>query len=313
MSKDAISSSDQAITENTNNPSSSHTSTDANLAESLSNIQLSNNNKSVENDNGSRINNNAKSTSKENVNNRISMMPQQQRRQNNYNNQYQDRGEFRQREHRQSSSDQKSVCRLLIPTRYAGVLIGKQGSIVNNLRTQFQCQVAIPYANGPERTVRIMSDDLTSVLECVQEISKLLAEDMRRVCNLKEDFTEVRVLVHQSQCGNIIGPGGEKINRLRETSNCNIKMNGECCPASTDRICQIAGIPEDVHDCLSHILIDLETVPIKGSDARYNPDHYDERYEYGGFKSYHIDSLQGPNGRGPRPVRQNYYRINNRR
>jgi len=163
-----------------------------------------------------------------------------------------------------------------------------------------------------------MSEDINHVLDCVKEVMTLLSDDMRRVCNLKEDYTELRLLVHQSQCGNIIGPGGEKINKLRESSRCSIKMNGECCPGSTDRVCQIAGLPDDVFNCMSSIFKDIQSVPLKGSDIRYNPEHYDERYEYGGYKSYQVDALPGPGGRAPRNYDmgqrgRGYYRIRNQR
>jgi hypothetical protein len=48
---------------------------------------------------------------------------------------------------------------------------------------------------------------------------------------------DVKVLVHQSHAGAIIGRAGSKIKELREQTQCRFKVFQECCPMSTDRVC----------------------------------------------------------------------------
>jgi heterogeneous nuclear ribonucleoprotein K len=53
--------------------------------------------------------------------------------------------------------------------------------------------------------------------------------------NKKEEF-EIRILIHQSMAGAIIGRKGEKIKELREQTGANLKVFSECAPMSTDRV-----------------------------------------------------------------------------
>lgn len=55
----------------------------------------------------------------------------------------------------------------------------------------------------------------------------------------KNTDLEIRVLVHQSHAGAIIGRGGAKIKELREQTESHLKVFQECCPLSTDRVVQI--------------------------------------------------------------------------
>lgn len=179
----------------------------------------------------------------------------------------------------------KYTCRLLIPTKFGGQLIGKGGSIAKEMRARHSVDMFIPDSRGPERLVRIKTDERDDLANCVREVGEKLQEDMNRVLNLKDEETEVRVLFHKSLCGTIIGRGGSDIKNLREATKCAIRLNGECCPDSTDRVCQIAGLPDDILDAFDQIMNLLENVEIKGDDKWYNVENYDERVsrDYGGF------------------------------
>ncbi|XP_046688619.1 heterogeneous nuclear ribonucleoprotein K homolog, partial [Homalodisca vitripennis] len=57
----------------------------------------------------------------------------------------------------------------------------------------------------------------------------------------------IRMLVHQSQAGCIIGKGGLKVKELREKTGARIKIYTNCCPDSTDRVVQITGRGNNLH------------------------------------------------------------------
>jgi heterogeneous nuclear ribonucleoprotein K len=65
--------------------------------------------------------------------------------------------------------------------------------------------------------------------------------------------THLRVLVHQSQAGAIIGKAGYKIKELREQTKARIKVYTECCPQSTDRIVEIGGSAETISQTIRTI------------------------------------------------------------
>ncbi|XP_043192912.1 heterogeneous nuclear ribonucleoprotein K-like isoform X4 [Amphibalanus amphitrite] len=172
--------------------------------------------------------------------------------------------------------------RLLISSRAAGSVIGKGGSNINRLREQHSATVSVPDTLGPERVVNIGADRETT-LKIVEE----LLPNLDDVPGRDPDATdgEVRILVHTSQAGSIIGRSGFKIKELREGTNTQIKVYTEPCPQSSDRVTQISGQRTSVLDCLSRILTLLEENPPKGLVNPYDPVNYDEVYaaEYGGF------------------------------
>lgn len=193
----------------------------------------------------------------------------------------------------------KFTVRLLVPTRYGGMLIGKGGQVAKDLRATHEVDLFIPDSRGPERMVRIKGDNLDGVCNCVVDIAEKLQQDMNRICNLKEsDHTEIRVMLHKSLCGSIIGKGGADIKALRDETETMIRMNGDCCPHSTDRVCQIAGSPANVGNAFEKIITSLENIDIRGEDRWYNVDDYDESRcrDYGGF----TPDNKGPNDNGGR-------------
>ncbi|KAF3851160.1 hypothetical protein F7725_012932 [Dissostichus mawsoni] len=90
---------------------------------------------------------------------------------------------------------------------------------------------------------------------------------------------ELRLLIHQSLAGSIIGVKGAKIKELRENTKTSIKLFQECCPQSTDRVVLVGGKTERVVECIKTM---LELIA-EGRAQPYDPNFYDETYEYGGF------------------------------
>ena len=70
---------------------------------------------------------------------------------------------------------------------------------------------------------------------------------------------DLRVLVHHSQVGSVIGKSGDKIKDLREKHRMQIiKIYQEFAPRSTDRVLQLIGEPENVFACIEDIMETLE-------------------------------------------------------
>ncbi|KAK2576771.1 hypothetical protein KPH14_005415 [Odynerus spinipes] len=104
--------------------------------------------------------------------------------------------------------------RLLIPSKVAGSIIGKGGQNITKLRSQYKASIIVPDCPGPERVLTI-SSDLSTVLQVLNEVVPNLEENGSRHGS---DEIDVRMLVHQSQAGCVIGKGGLKIKELREVS-----------------------------------------------------------------------------------------------
>ena len=73
---------------------------------------------------------------------------------------------------------------------------------------------------------------------------------------------EVRLLIHQSQAGGVIGKSGQRIKEIREATNAQIKVFAQCCPLSTDRVVQISGKIDQIADTVEQVL---------ATDAEFTP------------------------------------------
>uniref|UniRef100_A0A183CPD0 Heterogeneous nuclear ribonucleoprotein K n=1 Tax=Globodera pallida TaxID=36090 RepID=A0A183CPD0_GLOPA len=102
----------------------------------------------------------------------------------------------------------KFELRLLIPTKSAGAVIGKGGESIKSLRAKYDAIVTVPDRSTPERILTIVCAQ-EKLAECFSEILEKLAEDQGR------DDVDIRVIVHQSHAGAIIGKQGSKIKELR--------------------------------------------------------------------------------------------------
>merc|ERR1719220_3404679 len=98
---------------------------------------------------------------------------------------------------------------------------------------------------------------------------------------------EVRILIHESVVGGIIGRAGFKIKEIREQSGANIKVYQTCAPQSSDRCVAVIGAPEKIVAALALIFDVIKSTEIKGADQPYDPNNFDGFYahEYGGFGS----------------------------
>ncbi|XP_046999661.1 heterogeneous nuclear ribonucleoprotein K [Schistocerca americana] len=198
--------------------------------------------------------------------------------------------------------------RLLIPSKAAGSIIGKGGHNITKLRTEYKASITVPDCPGPERILTVYSD-LDTVLNVVNEVIPNIDDASSRQGSRNDDV-DLRLLVHQSQAGCIIGKSGFKIKELREKTGARIKIFSNCCPQSTDRVCQISGRPSTCIDSIREIMELLKSSPIKGLNNPYDPHNYDDYYaqEYGGFGDQETKGGRGmPGGMrggigGPPPI-----------
>ncbi|GFS24742.1 heterogeneous nuclear ribonucleoprotein K, like [Elysia marginata] len=190
--------------------------------------------------------------------------------------------------------------RILMQSKNAGAIIGKGGTNINRLRSDYKASVTVPDSNGPER-VLTLGAELGTVLDILLEIIPEM-EDARNKRSDQE--AEIRMIVHQSQAGCIIGRQGFKVKELREKTGANIKVFSTCCPNSTDRVVAVTGKPKIVVGCIEEIIELLQLAPPKGPANPYDPSFSDEFLapEYGGFITGDIRASKGlPRGAAPPP------------
>ncbi|KFW09921.1 Heterogeneous nuclear ribonucleoprotein K, partial [Eurypyga helias] len=218
---------------------------------------------------------------------------------------------------RSRNTDEMVELRILLQSKNAGAVIGKGGKNIKALRTDYNASVSVPDSSGPERILSISADTetigeiLKKIIPTLEEVFcfffKLFFPQLIffffPVCALQyqhykgNDFDcELRLLIHQSLAGGIIGVKGAKIKELRENTQTTIKLFQECCPHSTDRVVLIGGKPDRVVECIKIILDLISESPIKGRAQPYDPNFYDETYDYGGFTMMFDDRRGRPVG-----------------
>uniref|UniRef100_A0A8C2WML5 Heterogeneous nuclear ribonucleoprotein K n=1 Tax=Cyclopterus lumpus TaxID=8103 RepID=A0A8C2WML5_CYCLU len=176
----------------------------------------------------------------------------------------------------EDADDQKSFKR----SRNSDEMVELRILLQSKVNQLYNASVSVPDSSGPERILSI-SADIETVGEILLKIIPTLEEYQQY--NGMDFDCELRLLIHQSLAGSIIGVKGAKIKELRENTKTSIKLFQECCPQSTDRVVLVGGKTERVVECIKTMLELIAEAPIKGRAQPYDPNFYDETYEYGGF------------------------------
>uniref|UniRef100_A0A5K3F9Q5 Heterogeneous nuclear ribonucleoprotein K n=1 Tax=Mesocestoides corti TaxID=53468 RepID=A0A5K3F9Q5_MESCO len=189
------------------------------------------------------------------------------------------------------SDDPSKLLRVLIPSRAAGPIIGKGGETIKNLRAQYSVRLHIPDSKGPERVFN-MEGDRQNICGCLKELTEVFMDvltaknaDPRLLEGRKDDdgndldpekLVDLRILIHHSQVGSVIGKSGDKIKELREKHHMQIiKIYQEFAPRSTDRVLQLIGEPDNVYACVENIMETLESAPPRGYRNDYDANNFE--------------------------------------
>ena len=103
----------------------------------------------------------------------------------------------------------------------AGSVIGKGGANIQKLRQEYSAQVRIPDCPGPERVMLVQAGGVDAVIGIIQMAIPFMYEQGD---NDDGGDRELRMLIHQSIVGGIIGKSGAKIKEIREQTGAHIKV-----------------------------------------------------------------------------------------
>nr|CDS30800.1 heterogeneous nuclear ribonucleoprotein k [Hymenolepis microstoma] len=210
------------------------------------------------------------------------------------------------------------IVRFLIPARAAGLIIGRGGENIKRIRNQFSVQLHIPDSRSTERVFTIegdldkICDVWRDILPKVKDIISAKLSDPKVImgqqrihrrkwnqgdgdqqdADNKDDtddkMIDIRVLIHQSIAGFIIGKGGEKIRDMKQKHQMRvIKVYQMLAPGSTDRVVQLIAESENAIQCLYEIISVAEKMQVRGPVENYDPANFSEpdALTYGGWLS----------------------------
>lgn len=157
--------------------------------------------------------------------------------------------------------------RMIIPGKEIGVIIGKGGETINQIRQDSQAKIFITDASVPERVITVTGSEQAVCSAYELMCTKLEAgEDGTQSKNLN-----LRLIVPASQCGSIIGKGGSKVKEIRDTTNASINVAQDLLPGSNERCVTIAGARPKCVQAIHIIVSIIVAKPSTGAVVQYKP------------------------------------------
>ncbi len=165
--------------------------------------------------------------------------------------------------HNQDQSDEtvSSTLRALVSTKEAGVIIGKAGKNVAEIREQtgVRAGVSKPVPNCHDRVLTI-----TGSIEGISRAFALCALALVESppTNLPRTLSPpppqgaitIRLLVPHTQMGSIIGRQGAKIKHIQESCNVRMVASKDFLHQSTERVVEVQGEPGGIFEAIGEIV-----------------------------------------------------------
>ncbi|KAI9017237.1 hypothetical protein BC832DRAFT_527247 [Gaertneriomyces semiglobifer] len=143
--------------------------------------------------------------------------------------------------------------RALISTQEAGLIIGKHGKNVSDIRTTSGARVTvsetIPQALDRIVTVRGFEKNLADAFGMIAA-KKVQESELHRMFppSVAHDIgnANIRLLIPDSAMGWVIGKRGQKIRAIHDQSRVKLQPNDGPLPGSTERVLNLFGTPEGI-------------------------------------------------------------------
>ncbi|SAM07546.1 hypothetical protein [Absidia glauca] len=154
-----------------------------------------------------------------------------------------------------SSNDISLALRSLVGTKDAGIIIGRGGKNVNEIREYSSARVTIS-GNVPGAYDRILT--VNGPVEAVARAyymvgEKILAEFPSDDQGKQETTLPIRLLVPDYRMGNVIGRSGTIIKSIQEESGARMNASEETLPMSTERALTITGTPKAIQIAVGRV------------------------------------------------------------
>ena len=158
-------------------------------------------------------------------------------------------------------SKSELTLRALVSTKEAGVIIGKGGKNVADIRDQTGVKAGVSKAiPGVHERVLSISGTLDGVAKAYSMIGATLIESPSPLgysFSLSPappaGIATIRLLISHLQMGTIIGRQGTKIKSIQETYKVRMVASKEILPQSTERVVEIQGRPDGLKSSIYEI------------------------------------------------------------
>ena len=169
-------------------------------------------------------------------------------------------------------TSQEAQLRCLMRTGDAGAIIGKGGSNIKRLRSEYNLSISLPNSMSIER-VLTMGGSIKNLGDCLYDCFHLIYEDKAAELDSESFDIECRVLIHSHFIGGLIGVKGDRIREIRERTKADIKIYEDACPGSTERVFKIDGSVNVVISCVMYVLYLVNNAEMKSRGNRRMVDY----------------------------------------
>ncbi|EXJ95884.1 hypothetical protein A1O1_01009 [Capronia coronata CBS 617.96] len=141
--------------------------------------------------------------------------------------------------------------RAIVSTKEAGVIIGKAGKNVADLREETGVKAGVSkVVQGVHDRVLTVTGPLSGIAKAYSLVAKGLLEGAPQMGMggvVQNNGTHpIRLLISHNQMGTIIGRQGLKIKHIQDVSGVRMVAQKEMLPQSTERIVEVQGTPEGI-------------------------------------------------------------------
>ena len=161
--------------------------------------------------------------------------------------------------------------KLLLSGEEVKYLFGAEEVLLNQLRQQTGANITLTEP-GPHERVLLIPGQLDSVFKAFGLVCRKLWEFVVSLSDPNNPrMLVLRLAVHSSQCGMIIGKQGSKIKEIRDMTGANINVAPDSLPESNERAVEIIGTGESCLQSTYQICVVLQDNPPRGEIVEYMP------------------------------------------
>jgi len=163
--------------------------------------------------------------------------------------------------------------RCLIDNHSVGGIIGHDGTHVKRIREETKVFLSILKSSHKSvkervmvikgRTVRVAKSLHMIAEHLVEAAAAAEKKGFTHDADVASDSTVIKLLVHKSIVGAVIGQKGAVIKETQRATGTRLQVSNEPLPNSTEKTISIMGTPNAIHQALSRILVQLHENPVR--------------------------------------------------
>jgi heterogeneous nuclear rnp K-like protein 2 len=157
-----------------------------------------------------------------------------------------------------NSEEHPLTLRALVSTKEAGIIIGKGGTTIANIRNTTGVKAGVSkVVTGVQDRVLSVSGEVEGIATAFSEVARLLLETPLSDSSLPPPpvgaFTSIRLLISHNLMGTVIGRSGLKIKQIQDQSGARMVASKEMLPQSTERVVEVQGAVEAIKTAVLEI------------------------------------------------------------